>query len=311
VVNVTARLSSGLPYALILFLYFIARYSALGAVIGGYGRERHVPHDIVRIAGNIVVFSARALFPPMRALKAIFAIVCIVWIWLCYKSRKNRALMLLSLFLLSSFLLFLLPVIGLSINYAKDTQGERFVYLPSVFIVVFVVFMFYYALRKRVMIFLSFGLCIAASCAILLWKTNGNWNKAGIISKNIVYSLNKVPQANTIFIISLPDTINGAYIFRNGILSAFDLFVGRDYFKRIYVLSLCDISNENDGIVITSNGDYYYVGLISKNGNFKKINRYYCSRISTMRFVFNKPKAREVAPVIFYASGKVGMRIVE
>lgn len=206
-------------------------------------------------------------------------------------------------FLLAAFYISLLPVINLTIN-RSDTQGERFIYLPSAFFIMCVVSLFYYFFINR-RAFVTTSIVLVLFFRLLLYQVNKNWIIASEITQNILNTIKQVDRSNRLLIISLPDNINGAYIFRNGLQNAIRLFVGPKGFKSITVISLFGIFSESDGIEITRGSSGYSFTLTNSKGCFRSAHSRYGSDIKCKSFSLNLEKLNIADKIIFYSAGKM------
>jgi len=301
----TKSLSPFLLYLIIFSFYLLARYLVLGELIGGYGNSVHLNFKPALIFENLFSYTARVFLPPTPNIKPIFMVIMILLILLIVGIKSLRKNLPWSLwFLVSAFYLSLLPVINLGINYAKDTQGERFIYLPSAFLSLFAIILFCYILIDHKVLFAIICGSIIIFSALQLFRINKNWVIAGKISQNIVNSIRDEDKADRLFIITLPDNINGAYIFRNGAWEAIDIFVGRGRFKQIKLMSLCEISDEDNKIEIKSNADGYEVQLLNPKGCFKDLGTRYVDDIKCNSFRLRLGDLTNNDKIIFYSAGK-------
>ncbi len=79
-------------------------------------------------------------------------------------------------------------------------------------------------------------------------------------------------KADRLFIVNLPDNINGAFIYRNGIRDAIRLFSNADRFKDVVVISYNNIYEKDDGIMVTRISDVYSVQLLNQKAYFMNVS---------------------------------------
>lgn len=95
-----------------------------------------------------------------------------------------------------------------------------------------------------------------------LYLTNKNWQMAGQISRDIIESIdNQIGNNNNnrIFIINLPDNLKGAYIYRNGIYPAIQLFSAhKDTIKELNVASFQNLLSPQNQTKVTELEPYNY-----------------------------------------------------
>lgn len=262
-----------LLYLLILLLYLIVRYVVLGEIIGGYGSEIHAVVDLLifnksinrSVVKTIIPLNIIELLNINRWIFIVFApfawlviiisilIFTISFIVMAYRKlyglvRNINPELLLLFFLVSMFLFAFLPSINLHISI-DDSGSDRLYYFPSVFLAIFIVIIIssIWGNMRYSLVTLSLLIIMYASC---LYIQNNNWRTAGEISKSITKELAEVKaSADNIYLINLPDNINGAYIFRNGIVSALYLWNhGNEYAKKIIAISFQGLQTKAEGV---------------------------------------------------------------
>lgn len=214
------------PYWIILIFYLVFRWRLLGSFLG-----RDVSLDFLMLrAVEMTAGSAAALFIPgnlnimavvslfTRHLSFFLFVAIIAFsLLIIYLSRDRSGTLIFAVFW---FFITLLPVANLYISLA-DTQGERFLYLPSVGFSLSLAYLLINMKRKIV----SRGFC----CFLLLFffvsllSLNMNWRDAGKISRRIILNTERVVGEDSICYLTLPDNLKGAYIFRHGISPAIRL----------------------------------------------------------------------------------------
>ena len=253
--NNHASVSTGhlcLIYGLLVALYLAVRYISIGAIIGGYGSEVHLNFSREWIWNNLLLHSARSVLPVMSLEKGFIKLI-FIWIiaivTLDILSIKNKRIHRIFYFFIGSFFITLLPVLNLHVSVA-DTQGERFLYLPTVFSSLVIGYLFYYLIDTRKNFVISCVILVSVFGG-LLYRSNENWRAAGELSNGIVDSIKGVEKSERLFIINLPDNIKGAYIYRNGIREAIHLFINPDKFKDIKVISYNTLYKKTDRVTVT------------------------------------------------------------
>ena len=211
-------------------IYLVMRHVVFGSVAGGYAGLGS------SLAAGIFVEQARAFFvrsfvPPtvyladefVRLLTVILpAATFLMLAWLA-RARTARVLVFSAL----ALVIALVPVLPLTISIST-TESERFVYLPSAFSCIFLVWAIKTVLSRRTPALLACALVIAVH-AIRLVHANTQWQVAGALTKSIIDSYADAVLAHdphgkaSIFVLNLPDNAAGAYVFRNGFLSGVQL----------------------------------------------------------------------------------------
>ena len=226
--------SGALPYVALLILYPLVRYLALGKLIGGYGRRIHTYIDLEVVGKLLFYFPARALVPALGTVSvggvivplsgAVFAAAVVVILLISRVSRERHLPRLVYLMVGICFL-SIVPVMNLSVT-AGTSEGTRFLYFPSVFLVVTLVLALASVLRKRE--FVVVCLILAAAHGGLLVRSTRLWRRAGDVSRSVVQDIIDAPAADRLWILNVPDDIRGVYVFRNGVGSARSLFCDED-----------------------------------------------------------------------------------
>jgi protein O-mannosyl-transferase len=233
-------LSSAAPLVAVLAGYAALRWLLFNQFVGGYGTHAHLGWDGGRIVFLIVHSSARVLLPPLPSVVADLlarnsymsplrwlallvggSLPAALAVW-SFRNRSWRAGWQLSPALVASFCLSL-PLLGnLSVSLS-DTQGERFLYFPSVFVVTAAVCLAARVPRHRRLLTISIGAWILAS-SVGLWHVNGTWAAAGRLSEKLATEAAVLANSRIVIITNVPDTYRGVYVFRNGFWAAVTIF---------------------------------------------------------------------------------------
>ena len=230
--NLHALWSGALPYVALVILYPLVRYLAIGKLIGGYGRHIHTHIDLEVVGKLLFYFPARTLVPALGTVQVggvtvplsgvVFAAAVAVVLLISSISRERRLPRLVYL-MVGICLLSIVPVMNLSVT-AGTLEGTRFLYFPSVFLVVTLVLALASVLRKRE--FVVVCLVLAAVHGGLVVRSTRLWRRAGDVSRSVVQDIVDSPAADRLWILNVPDDIRGAFVFRNGGDSARSLFCG-------------------------------------------------------------------------------------
>jgi len=319
--EILSRLYPPLIYFLCLLLYFSVRYMAIGKIIGGYGKRVHLNLDFIRLLRNLIFFSARAILPPMpdaitAVLSATGIAVLVVAALLLMKRAKrfplsdpDREKVELFSFLSIAFILSLLPAITLGIS-PFDTKGERFLYLASAFSSTSIIFLISFLINNR-KYFAILVICLLSASGISLYHSNTNWKEAGEISKGILESLKPLGKVNRLFIINLPDNLNGAYIYRHGMNPALLLFDDTAQLEHLRIISHNSIYKVDDRLEITrrKGSNIYSVQLSNPKAYFIK-HRFTSNYVEIQNFkrknydlTFKDLNAED--KIVFYSAGRM------
>jgi hypothetical protein len=216
----------------VLLVYFIARYIAIGQFVDVYEGERFLNYDIKGIAVNYVKLVLRSFSRQSGNLYLIISALFIgITAFLSFLITKRKILAAgLVLLWLASYL----PYLSLGID-TFGTEGERYLYLPSIFLCIILGLGIVNAARvyKYVisLLFLSIHL-------LLLYDARKNYEVASAVTKATVKELRNIAPGTHIYILCLPEENNGALIFRDGIGQAAQLFT--DPSNRITLLTTCE-----------------------------------------------------------------------
>jgi hypothetical protein len=248
-------LSTVAYFFIVLIIYLAVRKLVVGEFIGGYGFSIHAPFDVDKIIFftgrkliklfvplNIIVWLdvarygigvpvARILLGLLGLIAAAFSFGVILAYGVGVCSRKNRSgERLLRAFSNKSHILIIIfcctmvsfvGTLNLNINM-YSTDSDRHVYLPSVFGAMILAVIMAALLRRARKAWIVLIVIILGYCSTLL-TINSNWRSAGEISMRVLTVLRAEISATPLIITNLPDNLNGAYVWRNGLLTALRL----------------------------------------------------------------------------------------
>jgi protein O-mannosyl-transferase len=114
-------------------------------------------------------------------------------------------------------LAMLLPIMaGVS---TRTSESDRFLHFPSYFLCILIAFIVLH-LFKRPVYYLGCFLCILLYQVLFLEKNNLNWDKASNAVRQILTIIAAGKPSEKIYVMNLPDEIDGAFVFRNGFTDA-------------------------------------------------------------------------------------------
>lgn len=218
-----------LPFVAALAGYFVLRFFATGLFYGFYATS-NLNFSLSRawetlgggfISNFLTGENIFALWPLLPALGGILVIM--------FGALLRPAARRIYIFGILFFIIAAAPAFYLQLNRLTG-EGERFVYLPSVgfSILLAILFTDFLERKSRTLLPLSAALLASVYFGWLLWNKNINWRGAGELSRSLLFNfgqtvdLTKTNQG--VVILGLPDNLDGAQIFRNGWLSALDLY---------------------------------------------------------------------------------------
>jgi hypothetical protein len=278
------------PFFAVLFLFILVRRAALGVWLGGYGAGQHLNFSPGWIRDRLLQAVLRSLVPALpQGLSAVFlkplqsptfiiaTLLCLSLIALLLRRRRRledattrRAQNKFALFLLASFILSLLPVINLRLSLF-DTQGERFLYWPSVFMCILVAYLAFISLRSMRW-WLPLMLSLLVFYSVSLYRTNQTWREAAELSHSIRDELARATSpGKSLIVINAPDNLRGVPVFHNGLEEALRIFRPRARVEQVRVLALHDIQSLSDEVELKKEGDVYSLRLLNRAAVFTRI----------------------------------------
>jgi len=219
------------PFWLLLVLYFALRYYALGTFVGGYDNSLLAFDNWRGLLSTWRRSFYFLFFPFNEAIIGKHSLIIFLWTFLLLANvlligkqvlwqKKNVATFL---FLVSWLVLDLLPICKL-FNVSADLQGSRLVYLATVPLCALLCLGYAGFLENNKKV--SYGkmaaltIMLSAAGAGLL-VNNSAWVKAEAVTQALVSELNILSKTkasdSVVYIVGLPDQINGAYACRNAL----------------------------------------------------------------------------------------------
>ncbi len=221
------------PLITILLVYMVMRRYTTGVVLGYYGSQSLIFSlpEMVEMAIRMTV-GVFLSYPLRESIVAgimdysHIVVACIIVIyagilWVCRK--QISAIVLITLGYASA----LIPYLTLHYN-ALSNEGERYTYLPSLFVSLGIAYCLHYILsrfRGGNKIYIGVLVLIVVVCINPVQKKNNEWVQAGRIVRETLPTIKYVSTTTDtpIILVGLPDRIEGAQLFRNGTLLALEL----------------------------------------------------------------------------------------
>lgn len=254
-------------YGLTFFVYLAIRYLQLEVVVGVYGKDVHLNFDAGHILRNLRIYTARTFLPAIESLgesfwKAAIVVIVILWtiaLWQCVRHRHKTVALAIIYLTIATYISFL-PGLNLNVD-TVSTDGERFVYFGSVFAAIALALVFISILKTPVKIIAIYA-CLLLFWGVSLYNSDRNWAVAGNISESVVASLEQFSDRDRVFIVNAPDNLNGAFVLRGGLTSAYELFYGQPERDRppldITVVRWFTLENASDTVEIVPLSDNSY-----------------------------------------------------
>lgn len=209
---------------LTLVLHFIVRVKVSGVVTGEYG-EGFFNVNVVAILGKSVKSLGRLFLPPMannRVISILFIVLVAVLgvvlkrLWKKIKNDK-RALYFFLQMLASLFAALLIPFLfGVSTH---TSESDRFLHFPSFFLCILISFCLVCLLEYRRSLLVVVA-AIIIYFVYFLEETNNNWRKASVAVTSLLQIAHDNAGKAKLYIVNLPDEVDGAFVFRSGLREA-------------------------------------------------------------------------------------------
>lgn len=268
---------AGVQWA-VVGMYFLLNKMVLGAWVGHYGEAVHLRFVPAELAANFWRYTAKlALFGRYLGLpekQAVFgALDKPVWFWSLsvllagalvaswlLRDRLSARLRL-TVFFFTAFGLTLAPIINLYFNNLMRIDGDRYVYLASMFFWAFAATALFSLPRKWAVV-ISAGIFLIS--VRLLFKTNQRW----VESTRIYYALldeYRWQNEPHVFLLNLPDNYQGAPMFRDHSMKNRALADPLHYLAKkkptgqVYEVAQYNLASPNDGVQVQQDAD----GLLS------------------------------------------------
>lgn len=231
---------------LIFIIFLVIRYLIIGEIAGNYEAASFKGGDLKNLALNFVRLLVRSFAPPAKSIIIFYVFAALVFIVLVllsiYLSKKEYNKKYHFQFLFISLIGSYIPYLSLGID-THGSEGERFLYLPSIFICM-LTSGFIFSAEVKYFTKICLSLFILGYSIYFLFQSQRNYAYAGKITKETIAELQKLEGKNRLFIDSLPEECNGAVVFRSGFKEAVMWMKPMPVFNNIYInSSLRNIEN--------------------------------------------------------------------
>ncbi len=257
-----------LPQFALLGSYFLLNKWLFGRWIGHYGAATHLKFSLTTMSNTLLKYSLKYLFfvrsyshPYKTAVFNFcdqygFIILCLVLISVIFfvKNKQiNTKKTTISLLLIATFTLTLLPVLNLYFYWLQAIENDRYGYLPAVFGLMLFVFCCF-QLPKYFRYFLLSSYLVVS--IFLLVKTNQIWKE----STTVFYSLledYRWEDVENVVILNVPDNYQGAYLFRiigrkSGFQDALTYIQQKEVKGKIWEVTQYNMARPTDGVSVAS-----------------------------------------------------------
>lgn len=285
-------------FALILLAFVAVRSAFIGSLVGGYGAAEHLNFSPGWLRVRLLQASLRSLLPALPSQWSLFlfkplqsrtfgiialvfsAIVAIAIItrrqMYARVERREQNGFLLALLLM--FLFSLLPVMNLRLSL-YDTQGERFVYLPTIFTCLALAYLSAILVRNT-RVWLVILICWLGFYTAALYHTNQRWRDAAQVSRTVLEDLSGSATGDRILIINTPDNLNGAHLYRNGLPEALMYFQHQKIFKQVETVAFQNFQSVADEVTTISDGNLLTLNSLVNENTFWRVAPTECVQIT-------------------------------
>lgn len=210
--NLPSTIRALLPHWIVFGFFLSIRFASLHTVLTKYDFESRQLNALT-LSANFFRLFARTLVPPTQnsALFIMgFLLVITLLAGLVIYMKKKKQLSSIHLVIACSLCLSYLPVISLGMD-THGTEGERYLYLPSVFWLMLLVLLLYAlspAIKKTaiVTLFILYGYWLANAAHAYLHASH--------IAKKIIATINPPTPVKKIIALNIPANYKGALIYR-------------------------------------------------------------------------------------------------
>ncbi|MGI8951147.1 MAG: hypothetical protein ACR2FN_06140 [Chitinophagaceae bacterium] len=198
------------------FIYLVIRFYFIKQIAGSYEASAFYQFNIPVLTEHFFKSMIRSWLPYMQnsaALLFFSGIVFLALVLLFFKT-KNKSFKIAFLVLCGCWLISLTPFASFGVD-TKGTEGERFLYLPSIFICMIIVLLISKISNNyaRNLIFLA----VISFQMFFLFKNKFNNQFAGELTKAVINEVAKLHNKHIIYFKGVPQTQMGAGIFRIGL----------------------------------------------------------------------------------------------
>lgn len=237
----------------IFAIYLFLKYSITHNLAGYYEAGNFLAINIKQLLINYCKLIARTFihtgasifFIAITALTTIAAIISI------FKNRSSFFLMLIVIWLISY-----IPYLSLGAN-THDSEGERFLYFPSVIFCILIVTAIMQAGYKTAYKYVVISLLIVSHIFMLANHKN-NYALASQTVKQTFNLLNTLPANDSINFYNTPQENKGALIFRYGLTEGVHLFTN----KKNSIVNIVSFSNNEQldslPVITGENNNIYF-----------------------------------------------------
>jgi len=213
-------------WLLVLSFYLFLRFLMSGEITGDYGSRLSDNHFLQKCLNAGKIFGR--LFLPgsehQSLLMALTIVICfftIIITWFILKNKhQDRVKKTKWIAMIAFVLISLLIPIAFGVS-TRTSEGDRLLYFPSCFICMLLTSCILLLFRHTAVRWLWFsGISIYFICFLEI--NNMRWVKASKAAESILDTVHNRGSKNVI-LVNVPDELEGAFVFRNGLVKALKL----------------------------------------------------------------------------------------
>ncbi|MDP4283486.1 MAG: hypothetical protein Q8891_03615 [Bacteroidota bacterium] len=239
-------------------VYLFVRFYLTDQFIGSpYGTHAVLFSGAFSQIRNFVLLVSRSFIPPAKnsSLFLLYFLVLGVFLFFILFKLKKHCNVILKISI-PSFIISILPAIPFGID-THDTESERLLYLPSVFLSISLILILILLFKKQFLVI--FSVLLIAEISFLFYNYK-SFETSSRIANQTVKAFFSLRNSDYLYCINLPSQYRGAFIFRNGFQSAVKLYTE---IKNITILSKAEIENPPPG---NYNIDYFELNNALEKG---------------------------------------------
>ncbi|HUQ64594.1 MAG TPA: hypothetical protein VM101_00465 [Flavitalea sp.] len=260
-----------------LFFHLYLRYHFTGGIWQAYNQVIFA-NDIIQYLSSFIKIILRLFIPPVNH-PLLFSIcgtgAFVVMGFILYRNRKeiesDNALPRIILFTIMGLAASILVSISFGMS-TRTSEGDRLMYLPSVFYSIMIAILMVRLVRLARTIIILCALLLMFQVGFLLMIQN-NWIQASEHARKVIGSIG-AHKERPLYIINVPSDENGAFVFRNCLPQALLHYnIDTTGVKILNVIQSAEIEKKKDLIVPEKQGKNVFIWpitLIEMNGD--KVN---------------------------------------
>jgi hypothetical protein len=235
--------------------YLIIRKFATSEWLGTYEASSFQSFNLGPLILNYLKLIARTIIPPIQDHKVFIlfsligmALLSIPIIILLVRKSYDKNLM----FILACWLISYLPYLSLGIS-TKSIESERFLYLPSLFFSVGLIYTLFILFKDQIKLFQIISVSIIAFNALNLMYAAEIFKNNGKLVEETYSLLSENEPIHILEVKNLPQTIHGIPVFRSGFREGYDWLVTPVNLTNALILdSLMNSSKKMEPLIITT-----------------------------------------------------------